>query len=418
MMPLPILILIFKFASHFVLDKELKRRLLHIIKMIENDHSLVQYVLDFASFNNAHSRKYLLRYWIALPLIYRGRREKARLAGLAAPVAIGISPTTACNLSCKGCYAYNSASHRELEPELLDRILEEFRWMRGLFVLVQGGEPFMYEPLIETVEKHKNLFFVIFSNGTLISKHMAKRLAKAGNVSVLLSIEGNRKMTDARRGKGTYKKVMKAVKILKRHRVSFGFSLMVTRYNWKFVSTLSFLKYIRKLGAMGIWLPIYLPISKGANMDLYITAEERWEYFKRMRTLKSKVNLLLIDFANEADALQGCTGGGRGYFHINALGDVEPCNYVHFSDTTIHDTSLPEALKSPLFKSIRGHQPYTQNALMPCLVDCHTDLYKKIVKDVNPKPTTPYAYDIFSFAYVDLLKNACRFDRISRRGST
>ena len=45
----------------------------------------------------------------------------------------------------------------------------------------------------------------------------------------------------------------------------------------------------------------------------------------------------------------GCIAGGRNYLHINAKGDVEPCVFIHYSNCNIHDTSLLDALKSPLF---------------------------------------------------------------------
>lgn len=44
-----------------------------------------------------------------------------------------------------------------------------------------------------------------------------------------------------------------------------------------------------------------------------------------------------------------CIAGGRSYFHINAVGDVEPCVFVHYSNVNIHDCTVLETLKSPIF---------------------------------------------------------------------
>ena len=39
--------------------------------------------------------------------------------------------------------------------------------------------------------------------------------------------------------------------------------------------------------------------------------------------------------------------------HINAEGDVEPCPFSPYSDASLKDMPLIEALKSPLLRAIR-----------------------------------------------------------------
>lgn len=60
---------------------------------------------------------------------------------------------------------------------------------------------------------------------------------------------------------------------------------------------------------------------------------------------------LQLDFQNDAEFVHGCIAGGRHYLHINANGDVEPCVFIHYSNCNIKDTSLLDALKSPIFQA-------------------------------------------------------------------
>ena len=82
-----------------------------------------------------------------------------------------------------------------------------------------------------------------------------------------------------------------------------------------------------------------------------------------MRSVKP---LFTLDFQNDGEYVGGCIAGGRRYLHINAAGDVEPCVFIHYANANIHDVSLLEALKSPLFMKYYEGQPFNQNHLRPC----------------------------------------------------
>ena len=44
-----------------------------------------------------------------------------------------------------------------------------------------------------------------------------------------------------------------------------------------------------------------------------------------------------MDFQNDAEYVGGCIAGGRRYLHINANGDVDPCVFIHYSDSNIRE---------------------------------------------------------------------------------
>ncbi len=73
-----------------------------------------------------------------------------------------------------------------------------------------------------------------------------------------------------------------------------------------------------------------------------------------------------MDFWNDGEFAGGCIAGGRQYLHINANGDIEPCAFIHYSDSNIREKSLLEAYKSPLFMQYHDNQPFNPNMLRPC----------------------------------------------------
>ena len=142
-----------------------------------------------------------------------------------------IEPTMRCNLHCKGCYAANYSQEDELELEVIDRVLTEGKELGMYWVTLLGGEPFIRQDMWEMYKRHNDVFFQVFTNGTLIDKDVARKLAEAGNVLVVFSIEGFEEETDARRGKGVYQKIMQTMDNLNEVGVTFGFSSTITSHN-------------------------------------------------------------------------------------------------------------------------------------------------------------------------------------------
>ena len=138
------------------------------------------------------------------------------------PGFIVLSPSQRCNLQCTGCYAGSTNRTVSTLPySVVDRIIGDVHDVFGRkFVVISGGEPFMYKSddktLLDIFEKYNDVFFLVYTNGTLITPSIAQRLSQLGNVTPAISIEGYEQETDERRGKGVYNKIMKAMENLKK----------------------------------------------------------------------------------------------------------------------------------------------------------------------------------------------------------
>ena len=116
------------------------------------------------------------------------------------PAFVMISITESCNLSCSGCWV-SAGGRKALSIAQLNGIITESKRQGSYFFGILGGEPLMYKGLLETMEKHSDCYFQLFTNATLLTEEVAFRLKKMGNVTPLISIEGLKDESDIRRGK-------------------------------------------------------------------------------------------------------------------------------------------------------------------------------------------------------------------------
>ena len=119
-------------------------------------------------------------------------------------------------------------------------------------------------------------------------------------------------------------------------------------------------------GAKFCWLFTYMPVGKDAVPELMVTADQRAFMYQQVRKFRDTKPLFTLDFWNDGEYAQGCVAGGRRYLHINANGDIEPCAFIHYSDSNIKDKTILEALQSPLFMAYHDSQPFNDNHLRPC----------------------------------------------------
>ncbi|WP_350344146.1 radical SAM protein [Proteinivorax tanatarense] len=283
------------------------------------------------------------------------------------PWAILLDPTSACNLDCTGCWASEYGDKLNLDFETLDSIIEQAKELGIHFFLFSGGEPLVRKKdIIKLCEKHNDCAFLAFTNGTLIDEEFAEEMLRVKNFIPAFSIEGFEEETDYRRGKGTYSKILEAMKILKNKKLPFGVSCCYTSKNTESIGSEEFIDQIIAWGAKFAWFFTYMPVGVDAAPELMATDKQRKFMYHQIRKFRKTKPLFTMDFWNDGQYAKGCVAGGRRYLHINSNGDCEPCAFVHYSDSNIKNKTLLEALKSPLFKGYRKNQPFNKNHLRPC----------------------------------------------------
>ncbi|MCD8145209.1 MAG: radical SAM protein [Oscillospiraceae bacterium] len=283
------------------------------------------------------------------------------------PWAILLDPTSACNMHCTGCWAAEYGNQLNLSVETIDSIIRQGKELGTYMYIYTGGEPLVRKKdLIKICEMHPDCEFLSFTNGTLIDEEFCQEMLRVKNFVPAISLEGFEEANDSRRGQGVYQKVKNAMELLKAHNLPFGISVCYTSANCADISSEEFFDYMIDNGALFVWLFHYMPVGNDAVTALLPTPEQRKMVRDRIREFRKTKAIFSMDFQNDAEYVHGCIAGGRRYLHINAKGDVEPCVFIHYSNCNIHDTTLLDALKSPLFMAYHRNQPFNENMYQPC----------------------------------------------------
>lgn len=342
------------------------------------------------------------------PELPAGRRFRAQF-GCIPPWFLTISPGHACNLRCSGCYAGSDEGAAHLPWAVFDRVIGEMHGLWGApLVVLSGGEPLAYRSdghdVLDAVEAHRDMMFLMFTNGTLIDERVAGRLARAGNLTAAISVEGLQGPTDERRGAGCFERVLQGMAHLREAGVPFGISATATRHNCANLLSDEFLDlFFAQQGAFYAFLFHYMPIGRGPDLELMPTPEQRLEFWRRSWEVVEQRRIFLFDFWNSGPVAQGCLAAGReqGYLYIDWNGKVMPCVFAPYAAANIRDVyarggTLNDVWQAPFFQAIREWQRqynYGQarlrpegDWLRPCPMRDHHDMLRELVRRYAAEP--------------------------------
>ena len=362
---------------------QFERQRLVIRQIIEDpQHPYHTYILKLLRDVDPEVVKTLVtNFFINANLIGWPKQEEYRQKyGCNIPWAILLDPTSACNLHCTGCWAAEYGNRLNLTFEEIDDIIRQGKEMGVYMYIYTGGEPMVRKhDLIRLCEKHSDCIFLCFTNATLIDEAFAEDMLRVKNFIPAISLEGDEQATDSRRGKGTYQKVIHAMALLREKKLPYGISSCYTSVNYDSISSEAYYDSLIELGAYFIWYFHYMPVGNDASVDLLPTPQQRTEVYHRIRRLRATKPLFAMDFQNDAEYVGGCIAGGRRYLHINANGDVDPCVFIHYSDSNIREKSLLDCLRGPIFMAYHDGQPFNENMLRPCPMLENPDKLRQMV---------------------------------------
>lgn len=366
------------------------REIRKIRHMFKQNHPSLQVARKLLRYTHPVQRKKLIECFVINQLLVGTNKRKAFAeapGGFYPPGFPVVSPTMSCNLNCFGCYSGDYAKESGLDFATLDNIFNQVKEMGMYFAVISGGEPFLNQNLIPIFERHNDIAFHVFTNGTLITDEVVARMMKVGNVLPAVSVEGYQEYTDLRRGKGHYQRVMEAMRRMREHGFLFGFSVTMTRDNADTVMSEDFIDFYIEQGCVLGWYFTYVPIGRKPDVNLMPTPEQRAKLHYWVTEMRAKKPILFGSFWNDGPIVGGCLAGGRKYFHINSNGDIEPCVFFHFAVDNIKTTTLKQAMQSKLFKIIREEQQHNGNLLTPCTLIDHPSISRRAVQESGAKPT-------------------------------
>lgn len=301
--------------------------------------------------------------------------------GFHVPPFMIFSITHQCNLNCKGCYAIyqKRKSKDELTKKDFIKVLKEAQELGISIVLLSGGEPFIRNDLIEVISQFKNIIFIIFTNGSLLDEYRIKKIKKNPHIIPVISIEGDERLTNLRRGDGVFNNLMSIFNKLKKNRIFFGTSLTITKKNIDAILNLDYIKTFTQLKCRLFFFIEYIPFQKGTE-NLVVEAFQREKIKQITYSMQKQFPALFVAFPGDEEKYGGCLAAGRGFIHINAQGDIEPCPFSPFSDINIKKDSLKKALQSKLLSTIRSHPEQLDETAGGCTLWQKRDWVQSLLK--------------------------------------
>lgn len=265
--------------------------------------------------------------------------------------------TRACNLRCIHCYI-DAGPHSEGELDT-DEALEVVRQVRDIgspMIIFTGGEPLLRKDLFRIASKalEYGIKIVLSTNGTLIDRETARKIADVGFQYVGISIDSlNPAWHDRFRGvRGSFKRALEGLEILAGLGVHTGIRYTITRYNIEDAHrlvelallvgarrvTYYHLSYVgRALSLSRDWIPE--PSQYMVFMDRIIELAERHSGAIEIETTMGPFDGIYIAIKRSRDRAEmerilsftRASGGcGRKIISIFPDGSIHPCQFVDF----------------------------------------------------------------------------------------
>ena len=279
--------------------------------------------------------------------------------------------TNQCNLKCSHCYQ-DAGSQKDAELTTAEgkKLIDEIARAGFKIMIFSGGEPLMRPDIYELVAyaASKGLRPVFGTNGTLITKEVAKKLKDSGAAAMGISLDSldEEKHNKFRGDAEAYSRTIQGMKNCREAGLPFQIHTTIMDRNKGEICDI--IDFAVEMGAMAEYIFFLIPVGRGVYIE--DTAVEVMEYENLLRTIMEKQKQVSIpikptcapQFTRVAKQLgvdldprftRGCLGGLT-YCIISPIGKVRPCAYMVEEAGDVHDTPFDEIWSSsPLFQQLR-----------------------------------------------------------------
>ena len=320
-------------------------------------------------------------------------KHKSRLKrGQVFPPFLYISIINSCNLRCQGCWVDVAAKQKIIEPPQFDLLLREAKAMGNSFFGIVGGEPFMHPNLLDMLARHPDAYFQVFTNGQFITDERARRMRRLGNITPLISVEGNEIVSDQRRGRSNvYSKTMEGLHHCLRNKVMTGVCTSICRTNIDDLLTEKWMDRLIEMGVLYTWFHVYRPMGPDACPDLCLTPEQQLRVRQFVTEMRAKKPIIIVDAYHDGEGKALCPAATGITHHINPWGDIEPCPIVQFTRESIHPSDAdPRSLRDKFLHSTFLHdfRELAATTTRGCIVLERPDLLAELVERHQAQDST------------------------------
>ena len=265
------------------------------------------------------------------------------------PVYAHLELTYACNLKCIHCFTVSNSSKKELSNVEVKLILDQLADLGTLYMSLTGGEIFVRNDFFDIADyaRKKGFALRLFTNGTLISPEIARKIYDISPLLVEISLYG---MTPeiheaVTKVPGSLSRTIDAIKQLTKLGIRVLIKTSVMKINLSEVKLIE--KFAADMGAEFKSDPVISPMFNGAPdpVKFRINDKDLLWYFKNVNG-EWKINKLNPDVP--------LCNAGKGVMAINPYGEVFPCVRIPIKAGDLRKQSLDEIWnKSAVMQEIR-----------------------------------------------------------------
>jgi len=337
-------------------------------------------------------RRYLPGFLRLARTVSQSSRVRARwlARGVRVPPFLVLSVTSKCNLRCAGCYAgaVGTVTNTPLQPGLrLNEwrgVVDEAVRLGVMAFMIAGGEPFLLPGIAELFRDYPDRLFLVFTNGTALRPRDYEILRRSTNTVVVVSLEGDRSLTDLRRGTGVFEKAMGSLDRLREAGILTGIAVTIGSANveyWSQPENIDAL--IAHSGPLAMFIE-EIPAA-GCENGAVLTHEQRVRFRHVVVQYRDRTTggAYIIHSPGDEESLGGCVSAGRGFVHVNPSGDVTACPVSALATHNLKKSNLEEALASPLFAMIRENGHLLETEGHPCGLSAHAQELEKMAEGLG-----------------------------------
>jgi MoaA/NifB/PqqE/SkfB family radical SAM enzyme len=255
--------------------------------------------------------------------------------------------------------------------------------------MIAGGEPFLLPGLANLFRDHPDRLFLVFTNGTALQPSDYEILRNCSNTVIVVSLEGDRDLTDLRRGHGVYEKALGTLDRLQEAGVLTGIAVTVGSANiayWSDPRNIDAL--IAHSGPLAMFIeqiPTGQVPTGSCESGALLSPEQRRRFRETVVEYRDRATggAYIIHSPGDEETLGGCVSAGRGFAHVNPSGDVTACPVSALATHNVRTSNLREALASPLFAMIRENAHLLETEGHPCGLSAHAAELESMTKGLG-----------------------------------
>jgi len=305
--------------------------------------------------------------------------------------------TKRCNQQCRHCYS-RSRRNKNMHSKTIKQIIKLVR-NNYKHIFITGGEPTLDKRVLNIVKSNPDIMFFMFTNGGPINQAYAKKLTAVDNLIPILSIDGySSSRHDYFKGKGSFRQVIRAIKVLNAAQIPWGYLSMITNTNAREVLSKKFVKTMKQNGAILARYLEFIPVGPQADAKLVPSAETYYLMEKRKRQIIKNHEIYMQETAQKK-----CLG----LIFFDVDGNIKCCPFFHYSKHNLAGGSIEKLIKDSVVDWCRAEYPgecpvYSNQEGLKAYLLKHS--WKPTVSSNPENSITPHLAKVMSDNYRSFLR--------------